>query len=95
MDQDVVRLHFPSNFAIESLPTKKTDQLKTDVRYTLAIETTPTSYTVRRDFTLASILFMPPDYPALRSFYSQMETKDQESVVLLRTSGDAAKPAGQ
>lgn len=41
---------------------------------------------MRRNLSLGEILFMPNEYPDLRTFYGKMENKDQESVVLTSAS---------
>ena len=53
---------------------------------------TPTSVTIRRNYTLAEILFAPTEYTDLRAFYNDFETKDQQSVVLTVAPVAAAKP---
>jgi Domain of Unknown Function with PDB structure (DUF3857)/Transglutaminase-like superfamily len=82
MNQDAVRVNFPPVFSVESLPTSMKQQFQTFALYTLASESTPTSVTIRRGYTLGEILYMPKEYPGLRDFYNKFETKDQESVVL-------------
>jgi hypothetical protein len=91
MVQDVVRVTFPSSFAIESLPAKIVDKLDTGVAYSMATEQTPTSFIVRRNYSLGGIVFLPTEYPALRSFYAKMQTKDQEPVVITRATLDSGK----
>jgi hypothetical protein len=59
----------------------------------LASESTPTSVTIRRNYTLGEILYMPKEYTDLRAFYNKFETKDQESVVLTVAPTTAAKSA--
>jgi hypothetical protein len=82
MVQDAVRIKFPASFALESLPTPARYKFQASVAYGLQTESTPTSITFRRDFALGDVIFKYVDYPALRSFYAQFETKDQEPVVL-------------
>ncbi len=91
-NQDAVRVNFPPVFSVESLPTAMKQQFKTYALYTLAAESTPTSVTIRRNYTLGEILFLPNDYPDLRAFYNKFETKDQESVVLTVAPITATKP---
>ncbi len=57
----------------------------------MSAKSTPDSYTVYRNYTLGGILFPADTYPEVRSFFSKIENKDQESVVL--TTAKAA-PAG-
>jgi hypothetical protein len=61
--------------------------------YELTTTSTPTSVTARRNYLLGSVIFMTKEYPELRTFYSKMETKDQESVVLTTAPVKASKPA--
>jgi hypothetical protein len=48
----------------------------------LVSESAADSFTVRRNYILGEILFYPPQYANFRTFYSKMENKDQETVVL-------------
>jgi len=94
--QDAVRVKLPASIKIESVPAKGQESFDKFAVYSMTSESTPNSVTVRRNLALAEILFMPKEYPELRSFYNKFETKDQETIVL--TSGPAAaaaaKPAG-
>jgi hypothetical protein len=89
---DAIRIAFPPSFSIESLPAASESLPKFAV-YTLKTESTPNTFTIRRNFVLGDILVPPKDYPQLRSFYGKFETKDQESVVLKVANPDTAKPA--
>ncbi|HEX3967762.1 MAG TPA: DUF3857 domain-containing protein [Edaphobacter sp.] len=91
MIQDAVRVKFPATFTVESLPGSDKSIFKDAVGYTLSSESTPTSFTVRRNYTLGGIVFTPESYSDMRAFYSKFETKDQEAVVL--TSAPAAAKA--
>jgi hypothetical protein len=66
-------------------------QFQTFALYAMTAEATPTSITVRRDYTLSEILYAPKEYADLRAFYNKLETKDQESVVLTVAPIAAAK----
>jgi len=93
--QDAVRLKLPSSIKIESVPAKDQQQFQKLALYTLSSESTPTSVTVRRNFTNAEILFLPKEYPELRAFYNKFESKDQENIVLTAAPASAAvKQAG-
>jgi len=91
MVQDAIRVNFPAGVRVESLPTGEKQQLQTFALYTMSTESTPTSVTIRRNYTLGEIIFMPKEYPELRTFYGKMETKDQESVVLTAAPVSPAK----
>ncbi len=90
---DAVRLNFPSTFIVESLPASASYQFLKSSAYSLRTESTPTSVTFHRQFAVADIIFTPQEYAALRTFYGQFETKDQESVVLKAAPVPADKPA--
>jgi hypothetical protein len=59
--------------------------------YSVLTSSTATSVTVQRNYSLGEIVYLPKDYPELRGFYSKMETKDQESVVLTTAPVTASK----
>jgi Domain of Unknown Function with PDB structure (DUF3857)/Transglutaminase-like superfamily len=82
IEQDAVRVNFPSTFKVESLPASDKQQFQNFAAYNLTAEATPTNITFRRNYTLGEIWFLPKEYPDLRAFYNKIETKDQESVVL-------------
>jgi len=90
-NQDAVRVNFPPGFAVESLPTGMKQQFQNFALYTFSTESTPTSVTVRRDYTLGETMYLTKEYPELRAFYSKFETKDQESVVLTAAPAPPAK----
>jgi hypothetical protein len=91
MIQDAVRIHFPATLAVESLPAADKTTFEKSIAYALSAESAPDSFTVRRNYILGEILFNPPVYTNFRAFYSKMENKDQESVVLTTAK---ATPAG-
>jgi hypothetical protein len=92
MNQDAVRIKFPSALTVESLPTADKFTFEKFAAYSLSSESNSSSFTVRRNLTLGEIVYPPKDYPDLRAFYSKLETKDQESVVL--TAAPPKTPAG-
>jgi hypothetical protein len=91
--QDAVRINFPATLKVESLPTAEKTMYQKAALYDLTTESTPTSFTVRRNYVLGGIIFPQSEYASFRSFYSKMENKDQESVVLTTAPVTAsAKP---
>ena len=78
---------------VESLPTAEKTMYQKAALYDLTTESTPTSFTVRRNYVLGAIVFPPSEYANFRTFYSKMENKDQESVVLA-TATAKATPTG-
>jgi hypothetical protein len=93
--QDAVRIHFPQTLSIESLPVSDKTAFEKSIAYNLSSESAADNFTVRRNYVLGEIIFLPPQYANLRTFYTKMETKDQESVVLTTAPVTAsAKPTG-
>ena len=91
MVRDALRVKLPSNIAVESLPAPSKFDLTGRAAYGVTTEQNATSYTIRRDFVLGDILFAPADYPALREFYSKMDQKDSDGLVLKQTETSAAQ----
>jgi hypothetical protein len=92
---DAVRIKFPETLSVESLPAGEKTGYEKSAAYTLSSESTPNSFTVRRTYVLGEIVFTPPMYTDFRAFYTKMETKDQEPVVLITAPASArATPTG-
>ncbi len=80
--QDAVRINFPNTFAVEAVPSAAKLSIPDTASYTMSTAAASTSVTTRRDFAFGTIIIPLKEYGGLRSFYSQMESKDQESIVL-------------
>lgn len=93
MMQDAVRIHLPSGIRTESVPTSDKQQFEKYALYTLTSEQTPDAVTIRRDLSMGDFLFEPKIYPGLRSFYTKIETKDQENIVLTNAAQPNASKA--
>jgi hypothetical protein len=89
MVQDAVRINFPTTLKVESLPPGDKSAFEKYAAYVMSTESTATSFTVRRNYVLGDIVFTPEQYSSLRVFYSKMENKDQETVVLTSTPATA------
>ena len=76
---------------IESLPSNEKIMFKNFAAYDMSASPAPASVTIYRNYLLGTILFYTKEYPELRNFFSQMETKDQESIVLNASSEADAK----
>ena len=79
---DALRINFPSNFSIEAAPPTAKYGFKQLAAYGMTVESAPTSFTTRREYALGDIYVLPTEYSQLRTFYSQFETNDQQSIVL-------------
>ena len=53
----------------------------------MTVESAPTSFTTRRDYAFGDVIVLPNEYSQLRTFYSQLETNDQQSIILKSTGG--------
>ncbi len=82
MMQDAVRVKFPPNLHVESVPPADKLQFQNFAAYNLTPASTPDSITMRRNYSLGEIIYLTKEYPTLRTFYSKMETDDQQSIVL-------------
>ncbi len=68
--------------SVEAVPTTVRFDLPKQEIYTLSVVGDAKGFTTRRNHVQGELLVMPKDYDSLRKFYSQFESKDQESVVL-------------
>jgi hypothetical protein len=88
--QDAVRIKFPSGMSIEAVPAEASVKFQDLAQYTFSATKAPDSITTRRNAFTNFVVVPVKDYGALRAFYSQMETKDQDSVVLKVAAGSAS-----
>jgi len=91
VNQDAVRVKFPAGLTIESAPATEKFKYQNFAAYDMNTVSKPASITVYRNYSMGEIIFLPKDYPELRSFYSKMEAKDQENVVLTASTATATK----
>ncbi len=93
LTQDAIRITFPASLAVESAPLSTKFELRKQIAYSLTTETTPTSLTARRNFAIGEVIFPADEYPQLRTFYTDMLTKDTESFVLKSGAAPTAQKA--
>jgi hypothetical protein len=75
-ERDAIRISFPPSFQDGAATMPKM------AVYNLKAAPDANGVTIRRNLYLSEILYKTEEYPDLRKFYSQFETKDQEPVVL-------------
>jgi hypothetical protein len=92
---DALRVNFHKGFEVEAAPKEDKYDIPKRALYVVKVETTPTSFTTRRNYTMGDFLFSSAEYPGLRTFYTQMETKDKESIVLKVAPVTTASSGGQ
>jgi len=80
--QDAVRLNLPGTMSVEGTPTAARFDIPKQEVYTLSVVSDAKGFTTRRNHLRSELLVQPKDYDALRKYYAQFESKDQESVVL-------------
>jgi hypothetical protein len=80
--QDALRVNLPEGFSVEAVPETAKFALASDALYSLSVVQDAGGFTTRRNHASNMMLVMPKDYDGLRKFYSQLEGKDQERVVL-------------
>ncbi len=92
--QDALRVNLPANMTTEAVPAKGEFEIPKEAKYTFSVEQTPSNFTTRRLYAFGDVIVPAAEYPGLRTFYSQFEAKDQESVVLkvAPVSASAATP---
>jgi hypothetical protein len=91
--RDALRINFPSNFSVEAAPPKAKYGFKQMAAYAMTVEPAPTSFTTRREYAFGDIYILPTEYSDLRTFYSQFETNDQQSIVLKSTAAGTTTTA--
>jgi len=92
--RDALRINFPKNFEVESLPAGDTIEYTKHAVYDLKTEKTAKSVTIRRDLMFGEFFYLVPEYPELRDFYTKFQTKDQEPVVLKVAATTASSTGG-
>ena len=53
-----------------------------NAHYDLSVTPTPVTFTTRRHYVSAAVMIPVAEYSGLHSFYSQLQAKDKESVIL-------------
>ncbi len=79
---DAQRINFPATFSVEAAPSNAKYNFAKYGGYGMTVEQAPTSFTTRREYVFGEVYVLPQDYPQLRTFYSQFEANDQQSVIL-------------
>ena len=93
--KDAIRINFPPTFTVESIPPGEKSNFQQFAVYNMTTEATANNFTVRRNYAMGEIFYKTDEYSGLRSFYSKVENKDQESVVLSTVPATAkATPPG-
>jgi hypothetical protein len=89
LTQDALRINLPTGFSVEAVPAAAKFGMLNEDAYSFTVTSDATGFTARRDHAQGEIVVLPKDYDSLRKYYSQFESKDQESVVLKMTPASA------
>ena len=91
--QDAVRYKYPASLALESAPADETGTLKTQAFYSISSKQAPGSVTLFRNTSMAQYLILPADYGELRTYSQKLETKDKDTLILVRNTTTASVSA--
>lgn len=93
--QDAVRINLPSSLVPEATPEPAKVVFSKVGAYNISFAKDADGITVRRDFAFNEVIVGIDDYADLRKFYTELEAKDHESVVLkAEPAAAAAAPSG-
>jgi hypothetical protein len=93
--RDALRINVPKGLSVEAVPDTVKFTLPGEEVYKLEVTSNPTSFTSRREYIQGEIVVPAKEYDALRTFYTQYESKDQESVVLKASPGATTSGGGK
>ena len=94
MVRDAVRINLPKDLTIEAAPVPSKVAMKGTAAYSMDVTAASDNLTVRRDYIFGAVIVPPSNYDTLRSFYSEFEAKDQESVILKNASSATTASPG-
>jgi transglutaminase-like putative cysteine protease len=82
IEHDVVTLHLPPGFQVESVPADAKVDLPQNAVYVFHAKADGQTITFTRDYIMANILFGAADYDKLKGFYDAVGNKDRAQAVL-------------
>ncbi|GAA3746752.1 DUF3857 and transglutaminase domain-containing protein [Terriglobus aquaticus] len=88
--QDAMRITLPAGYTLESVPKNDRVEFKTYAIYSQSSKQDATSVTIWRNLSIGEFYYPLNEYNDLRAFYSSMEQKDQNAVILKRASTEKA-----
>jgi hypothetical protein len=93
LEAHAIRYTLPQTLKVESAPDPETATMAKTAVFTSKTAQTPTSITTYRNLAFVQSYVLPKDYTDLRAFYQKLETKDQETIILTRTT-PGSTPSG-
>ena len=91
---DAMRITFPPTLAIESQPVATKLPLTNSAMYMTDAKVAGNSITLYRNLLRGQIVYMPKEYPDLRTFYNKLETADQQPLILKVAATTTAQAGG-
>jgi hypothetical protein len=79
---DALRINLPATMSVEAVPTVSKLTMSNIALYSMEATPAADNVIVRRTSLFGEILVPVKEYPELRTYYSQFQAKDQESIVL-------------
>jgi hypothetical protein len=86
---DAVRVKFPAELQVESLPKDDAFTLQKLALYHTGPQVQPGVILMRRSYILGTAFFTVQEYPDVKVFYDKVAADDQQPVVLLNANGTA------
>ncbi len=90
---DAVRIKYPATMSVEASPADAKVPFQNLGSYTLSAKSATNSITVQRSMLFNTVIVPQKDYGDLRTFYSQLESKDKDNIVLKAEAAPAAAAA--
>ncbi len=87
--KDAVRYSLAPGLIVESSPEPATKLMPALASYAFHAEPGSNSVTSYRDLAIATALILPKEYPEFHSFYTTVQSKDQETIVVARAAATA------
>ena len=82
--QDAIRYKLPASFAVESVPDPDKQLYQHQAGFTTSNVRKDNAITFYRNVSMAKVLVLPAEYAEFRTFYSKLQAKGQDSMVLTR-----------
>jgi transglutaminase-like putative cysteine protease len=93
---DAVRIKFPSDLKIESVPKEDSFSIKAGAAYHDKPDAQATYLLIRRTYDLGAPYFLPAEYGEVRDFYNKISVDDQQPIVFtnaaVSTNQSVAEP---
>jgi hypothetical protein len=90
---DNVRITYPDSMVVESTPAPTKEIFDKNAAFITTVTPGANNILFHRNLTNGVSIYLAPEYAALRAFFTKVETKDQETLVLTRATPGAPAAA--